>query len=239
MRLIITRPAGDAARMAEELRRLGHEAEIHPLIEIAFLPIRADALDGVSALIVTSRNALRSLGQSDALASALRRSVFCVGEATAAEAQRLGFTDVRTGPGAARDLLPIIRQAPEARAGRLLYLTGGHLAFDLEAALAADGLELIRVIAYEARELSPASAAALAAKLRTGVDGVILMSPRTALIFSRIFTEAAGGGERRAITCYCLSEAVAAPLRGIAGLTCRVARAPAEAEVLALTARAR
>ncbi len=239
MRIIITRPAEDAVRMAEELRRLGHAPDIHPLIEIAHLPIPADALDGVSALIATSRNALRSLGRSEMLTPALRCPIFCVGEATAAEARRLGFADIRTGPGTAKDLPPIITQAPEARAGRLLYLAGDHLAFDLEAALAADGVEILRTIAYEARELSPASAAALAAKLRAGVDGVILMSPRTALIFASVFATAAAGEKRCATTCYCLSEAVAAPLRDIAGLTCRVARAPVEAEVLALTARAR
>ena len=101
-------------------------------------------------------------------------------------------------------------------------------------------MEVLRTIAYEARELSPASAAALGAKLRAGgVDGVILMSPRTALIFAGVFARAAAGKESCAARCYCLSEAVAAPLRDIAGLTCHVARAPVEAEVLALTARAR
>jgi len=110
MRLIITRPAEDAARMADELRRLGHEPDIHPLLDIACLTVPAPALHGVAALIATSRNALRSLAASEALAAARRLPVFCVGEATAAAARQLGFADIRTGPGTAKDLVPLIRR---------------------------------------------------------------------------------------------------------------------------------
>lgn len=233
MRLIVTRPAVDAEAMAATLRSLGHETECHPLLEIVPRPCPASALEGVGALIVTSRNALRSLAENGGVAGEAARGlpVFCVGEATAALARQMGFTTTHTGPGTAKELAPLILRSATPSTGTLLYLTGDHLAFDLEAILTAGGLTVRRVVAYESRELSADAAAHLVEKLRTGVDGVILMSPRSASVLARLLGAAQSPG---AIICYCLSEAVAKPLRGLANVSVCVARHPTEADLLAL-----
>jgi uroporphyrinogen-III synthase len=248
MRIVITRPAEDTALLAAELRRLGHVPEIYPLLEITYPQLPSLTIDGVTALVVTSRNALRGLFHSITPSEALcALPLYAVGAATANFAHQHGFIDVRTGAGTARELVPLITSTANPNAGALLYLTGEHLAFDLEAALAAEGLTVRRIITYEAHEASGASIADLVEKLQTGaVNGVILMSPRTATIFVRILARVKLPQEPCGITCYCASETIAKPLRHFAELplesraigqkriTIKVAQRPTEIDLLAL-----
>ncbi|MEJ2228200.1 MAG: uroporphyrinogen-III synthase, partial [Alphaproteobacteria bacterium] len=163
-----------------------------------------------------------------------------VGEATAGYAVHLGFSDVRTGPGTAKGLADIILKMPKReRHGIVLYLTGEHLAFDLEAQLSDHGFDVCRKIVYETREVPEAATRQLVEKLNEGVDGVILMSPRTASVFAQLLKQAKRPKEYPPFTCYCLSEAVAAPLQQIADITIRVAHKPSEADLLALIDEAR
>lgn len=240
MRIVVTRPVGDAEAMAAALRERGHDVLVHPLLEVVFRPLSFFMCDGVSKLIVTSRNALRSLAASEAITTARALSVFCVGEATAAVAAQLGFAEVHTGPGTAKGLADVILQMPEPeRQGIFLYLTGEHLAFDLQAALTAHGVSVRREITYETREAPEAATHELVEKLREGVDGVILMSPRTASMFARVLKQAKVPKANSPLTCYCLSEAVAAPLQQIADIIIHVAPKPSEVDLLALTDEAR
>jgi uroporphyrinogen-III synthase len=248
MHLVITRPVEDTARLAAELRRLGHKPENHPLLEIVYPPLPPLPLDGIVALVATSRNALRGLTHAatptDKLCSL---PLFAVGDATASFARHHGFTDVRTGPGTARDLVPLITSTFRPEAGALLYLSGVQLAFGLDTALAAVGFTVHRVTTYEARQVSDTATNRLAEKLSVGtIDGVILMSPRTATIFAGILARAKLPQEPGGITCYCISEAVAKPLRHFAELplestaigqekiTIKVAQRPTEIDLLAL-----
>lgn len=234
MRLLVTRSGADAERQAARLTALGHEPLIHPLLEIDYPRLGPLPLSGVQALILTSRNALRGLSQNGALAAAKRLPAFCVGEGTAGAAREMGFARVFIGEGAAKDLVPLIAQSIRPEHGALLYLTGTHLAFDLEAPLTQLGFTVRRTVLYDAREADAAAASRLAQDLRAGVDGVILMSPRGAAIFTSIVISLALEREVRAIKCYCYSDAIAEPLRKINGLTIAVCRRPTEADLLAL-----
>lgn len=240
MRIVVTRPAEDAEAMAAALSKRGHDVLIHPLLEVVFRPLSFSEFHVASALTVTSRNALRSLAASEALSEARACSVYCVGEATAGYAAQLGFSDVRTGPGTAKGLADFILQMPEPdRQGIFLYLTGEDLAFDLETELKVHGINVRRAIAYETREAPEAATQQLVEKLNEGVDGVILMSPRTALVFARILEQAKVPKAISPLTCYCLSEAVAAPLQQIADIVIRVASKPSQVDLLALIDQAR
>ncbi|MEJ2124478.1 MAG: uroporphyrinogen-III synthase [Alphaproteobacteria bacterium] len=240
MRIVVTRPAKDAEAMAAALSKRGHDVLIHPLLEVVFRPLSSSQFHNASALIVTSRNALRALATSEVLTEARALPVYCVGEATAKYAAHLGFSRVHTGPGTAKSLADIILQTPEIeRQGEFLYLTGKHLAFDLEAALKAHGVNIRRVISYETHEAPETATRQIVEKLCESIDGVILMSPRTASVFARALKKAKQSKAHHQFTCYCLSEAVAAPLQQIADITIRVAHKPSEADLLALIDEAR
>lgn len=232
MRLLITRPEEDGERFAQTLRARGHDPVLMPLMDVALKPLDPIPLGGVQALIATSRNALRGLAQNASLAAAKRLPLYCVGEATAKLADKLGFKDVRTGAGTAKDLMPLIARTAKPQGGTLLYLTGEQIAFDLLPVLRALRFDIHRIVIYASSQTAQ-NPQALADILRTGLDGVVLMSPRTAEIFARLF-QSAGGADIRDLTCYCYSQAVARPLEHIERLRIYVASQPQEGDLLAL-----
>jgi len=95
MRLLVTRPEPDALKLRAALEEHGHEATVEPLLSVSFEDGDELDLDGVQALIATSRNGLRALKSHPALAEARALPLFAVGGATAKEARALGFE--RTG----------------------------------------------------------------------------------------------------------------------------------------------
>jgi uroporphyrinogen-III synthase len=238
MHLLVTRPEPNAGELKARLEVMGHRATLCPLLEIDLTPGKALDLGGVQALVATSRNAIRSLAQSEALERARALPIFVVGPATAAEACAAGFTRIVEGPAAARDLVSLIADKASPANGALLHLSGDTLAFDLGSALGQAGFELREEVVYRTRpieRLEPAAADAI----RTGaLDGVILMSPRTASVFANVVSGAGLADPARRLTYFCMSDAVAQGLERLGPVDTRVARRPNTEEVLALLAQA-
>ena len=234
MKLLITRPTEDAKRQAVPFEELGHEVLIRPLMEVVFPRLTPLRLQGVQALIATSRNALRGLARNGCFDTAKRLPIYCVGDATASFARELGFVHVLAGKGAAKDLIPLITYSTAPDRGALLYVTGQHLAFDLEKPLKAKGFAVPRVIIYEANEADKTAMSAFGEALLAGVEGVVLMSPRTAMICVKVMKQLKLSREAAAPTWYCYSSAVARPLREFDGMTIAIPCSPTEPDLLEL-----
>ena len=131
MRLLVTRPEPDALKLRAVLEEHGHEATVEPLLHVSFELGNDFDLDGVQALIATSRYALRALKSHPLRALARKLPLFAVGRATAAEARAQGFETVVTGAGTAEELVAHIVSIAEPSAGLLLYLAGDQLTGDL------------------------------------------------------------------------------------------------------------
>jgi uroporphyrinogen-III synthase len=234
MRLLITRPEPDALKLGALLEEGGHEAAIEPLLSVSFEGGEPVDLEGAQALIATSRNALRALKAGPALAEARRLPLFAVGKATAAEARTLGFATVVTGAGTAAELVAHIVSALDPAAGLVVHLAGDTLASDLAGALEAHGFRVAQPMVYRmvaAEALSEETVEQLGAG---EIEGVILMSPRTAAVYAALIrkhglTAAVGG-----LPHFCLSAAVARRLAPLGGVGTRIAEAPRLEEVLAL-----
>lgn len=236
MHLLVTRPEPDASELKIRIEALGHQASVCPLIEIEAAPGSALRLDGVQALIATSRNAIRSLAGNKSLDRMRSLKLFAVGPATAAEARSAGFSDVVEGAAAARDLVPVIAGKVQAANGALLHLAGDTLAFDLKSALEREGFTVLEEVIYRSRAASSLAPAAAEA-IRVGtLHGVILMSPRTASVFAELVRGAGLADAARRLRYFCLSEAVARSLDVLAPRDVSVARRPNTEEVLALLA---
>ncbi|MGD9502884.1 MAG: uroporphyrinogen-III synthase [Methyloceanibacter sp.] len=232
MRILVTRPEPDTAEEAEHIAARGHEPVAAPLLAIELCRPELP-LAGAYGLIVTSRNALRALAAHPDRVAALKLPLYAVGEATAETARNLGFAKVTTGPGTAKDLAALIAREVAPERGPLVHLAGETLAFDLEAALGAQGFDVKKVVLYRtvpAKTLPPEARNLIAAG---GFAGVVLMSPRTAKIFAALIAAHGLVTEAKSLVCYCLSEAVA---EAVAPLGCkvRVAARPREEDVLAL-----
>jgi uroporphyrinogen-III synthase len=237
MHVLITRPVEDAEPLKARVEELGCRVTLAPLIAIVPNAIAPGAIGGATALIATSRNALAALASSPALPSAIELPLYVVGPGTAAFARDIGFQNVIEGAGRAEALVPLLASKGGAD-NRLIYLRGDVLAFDLEAALAREGVNVVPVNAYRsvATETLPPD---VIKALETGsIDVVTLMSPRTARTWARLVAALSPPVQLTGVTYLCLSERVAEALGSPAKADkVRVASHPNIEEMLALIKR--
>ena len=104
--------------------------------------------------------------------------------------------------------LAAARLRPDA--GRLVHVAGRVSTGDLVPRLSAAGFAARRVPLYEAIAARALSAPARRALEEQTLAGVALFSPRSARLFARLVRESGLEAAARALTAFCLSQAVAA-----------------------------
>ncbi len=242
MAVLVTRPHPDNAATAAALRARNLEAVLAPMLrqEVVAFQLNGDA--AYSGVLVTSANALRAVEQHPALPGLLACPLYAVGDHTADEARRLGFTTVFSAGAdaiAMRQLLDDhMRDGRLVVAEPLLYLAGADLSRNLAAELRADGIEVVKVTVYKMAMVTDLPRAAADQFTAGECEAVLHYSRRSA----RAFTEAAraGGVEICALSVpqVCISEAVAAVVREAGALQVQVAATPDEIGVFAALDRA-
>jgi len=231
MRLLITRPEPEASRFAETVRPLGVEPCVYPLLDYTPLAFDGRAIEDASALIVTSSAALRALSATVWIAAARQRPLYAVGNETASRAKMLGI-HVAAFAETANELADKLkeRQAP----GPLAYLSGLHRSFDLETSLSEAGIAVYTLEVYDMieKKFFPDW---LIGELKDGkMDGVLLMSARTAGIFVSLCQEHDIEDAVQPLSYFCLSEAVAAKLAPLSPKTALIAARPAKHAIVEL-----
>jgi uroporphyrinogen-III synthase len=233
MRVLVTRPEPDARQEADALRARGYEPVLAPLLDIEFLKGVPLDLDGVQAVVITSRNALRALADHPQREAVAALPLFAVGEATAWAGRQFGFSEVTIGPGTGAGLPPIIRREVHPEKGPLVHIGAEKVAFDLQAALEDDGFELRRFVLYRSHPVETLPDAVIADLAGGEISGVLLLSPRTARTFARLAQRHGVVTESKGLICYCLSKAIAEAVAPM-GFTVRVPQHPREEDLLAL-----
>lgn len=235
MHILSTRPdTGEIDPVAAGLAAAGHQVTSAPLMRVVHfggLP----TLDGVHALIVTSRNGLKAVAPLSDAARAL--PLYAVGPATAALARELGVKHVVEGPGTARELLEIITRSADKDAGPLLHIAGETLACDLAAALGTRGFTARTETVYRTEPVDALPTKVADAFRQNTFGGVVLMSPKTASVYSALVQGADLGSQALRMAHFCLSDAVAQKLETLGAVRVAVARLPNSQEMLALIAR--
>jgi uroporphyrinogen-III synthase len=234
MRLLITRPEPDALKLQAVLEDMGQEATVEPLLSVSFEDVSRLELDGVQALIATSRNGVRALRSTPLLPRARTLPLFAVGAATAVEARALGFEMVVTGAGTARKLVTHIVSVLDPAAGLIAHLAGDTLAVNLKAELEPHGFRVLEWVVYR-MQAATSFAADVVEQLASGeIDGIILLSPRTASVYAKLVRAHRLAECVRGLPHFCLSAAVARRLQPLAPAAVVIADAPRLEEVLAL-----
>lgn len=255
MRLLITRPAANAAPLAEKLAAQGHDIIISPVIDIypTETPLPENAND-FAALALTSANGVHALaaklpatGSGDEVTVKAWQALpaFAVGPQTAATLKAYGWSHIVEAQGDVDSLATHISdRLPDRSMGAdkpVLHVAGRDRAGNLQAALAAAHIDCALLMLYEAEPalaLSPAAQAALADQ-EEPVDGVLLYSQRSAKLFIALSRDVLSRDiamVHRPVA-YCLSPAIA-KLMQEAGFATKTAAVPQEAAMLALTAAA-
>lgn len=227
MRVLVTRAREDAERTSAELRLLGHEPLVAPVIRIAATG-QAPPQGNWDALIVTSLHA------ADALATMAGRDglVYAVGPRTARAVGELGFRNIRVAEGDAVSLSALIRR--ELGLGRsLLHITATHHKEEPARSLREAGYSVTLWEAYVAEAVETLPEGVEAALRHRRIDAALHYSRRSANLLLTLVRQAGLTQELAAFPHFCLSDDVAEPLR-MQGLRVRAAAFPEEPALLAL-----
>lgn len=224
--LLLTRPI-EASRNFWHRLSPRTRASVHclesPLMRIEQIGDLPD-LDGFSAILFTSANAVRAfagLGGSTDLPS------IAVGEGTAAAARAFGLRARSVGGDADRLVMQLIE---EGISGPLLHVRGRHSVGDIAQRLAEAGVTTETAVVYDQvlQSLTEEAKAALSQDKRVIVP---LFSPRTAARFAEECPRAAG------IWVGAISEAVARKIGDLGVARCETARRPDGPAMAELTER--
>jgi uroporphyrinogen-III synthase len=229
LRMLVTRPEPDASETARKLSALGIEPVVEPLLRFETLPTSLPDPAGFAAIVLTSTNALRALGERGRISDFARLKAFAVGDRTAAAATEAGFHDVTSAHGNLENLVERIAGAKFA--GPVFYPAARERAGNLGKALAAHGLMAITSEMYSMAPSEKLSSPVRIALEAGDLDAGLFYSRRTAETFIALTSTLS---ERTKLCLLCLSEAVAAPFLKAHLLRVSLAEHPSEEAMLSL-----
>ena len=229
MRVLVTRPQPDALETADMLIVRGHQPIVAPLLSVNFHDGPEIDLVGVQAILATSTNGVRALSRRLA-----RRDlpVFAVGPKTAHTATDAGFSDVKSADGDAEALAKVVANWTSPQQGQLLHACGVEADGGLAATLVASGFQVRTEFLYDVRAVIELPAVARDALSRSEVDGVLLFSPRSALVFAELVTHAGLTNAASNLIGVCISRAAALNLAALNMHDVRVAKRPNQRSLL-------
>lgn len=227
-RVLITRPAADAAPLKAALEARGFSVLLEPLLTIRHRAGPELDLDDVGGLLFTSANGVRAFAERSR-----RRDLtaHAVGEATAEAASAAGFARVHSAGGDVGDLAAMVVGLAES--GVLVHAAGSAVAGDLSGLLQKAGFEVRREVLYEAEKSTALSDETRKTIAAGEVDLVLFFSPRSAASFVSLAQAAGLQGAFDGIEAVCLSPAVAEAASGLDWRRVTVASAPDRASLLA------
>ncbi len=237
MRLLVTRPEEDSVAFKAHLVAAGHDVTIEPLLKISTDNTDPIELEGVQALIATSRNGLRALADTPHLDVAKTLPLFAVGPGTASTARAMGFTAIITGPSNAAELVPFIVANADINCGGLLHLAGDTVAPQFADELGRLGFYVTQPVVYTTEVATRFASPTVASMRNKRIDGVILLSPRTSEVYCDLVRQHKLEAACRDIVHFCLSSAVVLRLQALGSVPVEQAAVPNLQEMLALIER--
>lgn len=184
----ITRSQPSAEETAAALQAAGFTAIAAPLLKVtplktpkALPPINSEQSHEKSeqnlGLIFTSQNGVRAFCAAH---TARGYPVYAVGDATAALALKMEFTQVSSAGGSADDIAPLIARLPNVPA-KFLHISGQHVRGSVSADVQALGFSCERRIYYRSAAVDALPDIDIAQ-----MDAAVLMSPLAARTLAQL-----------------------------------------------------
>ena len=145
MHVLFTRPIDDTKDLILKFKSLGHIVSSIPVISIKKKEYSKIDFSSFKGIIFTSSNAIKFL---DTKLLDKNIKCFCVGNATELLAKEKGFQNIFSAEGNVNNLKEIILQNFKSSEGKLLYMSGETITFELDKFLISEGLKVERVINY-------------------------------------------------------------------------------------------
>jgi len=146
MHILLTRPLEDSSEMILKFRSLGHQVSHLPLINVESLKYEEIKFSDYKGIIFTSANAIKFLDFKNIDKKLL---CFCVGSATEKKARSVGFQNVISSEGNVNNLKELILQNFDPKDGKLIYVSGEIISFDLDQQLLKQGYSIQRIVNYK------------------------------------------------------------------------------------------
>ena len=146
MHILLTRPLEDCSEMILKFRSLGHQVSHLPLINVEPLEYEEIKFSDYKGIIFTSANAIKFLDFKNIDKKLL---CFCVGSATEKKARSVGFQNVISSEGNVNNLKELILQNFDPKDGKLIYVSGEIISFDLDQQLLKQGYSIQRIVNYK------------------------------------------------------------------------------------------
>lgn len=228
MRVLVTRPLDDAARIAALLEARGHDVLVAPLLTVRFRDGPAISLDGVQAVLATSANGVRALARRTG-----RRDValFAVGPQTEEEAREAGFRTVKSANGDAKALAAATASWADPAQGALLHVKGAEGDGALASQLKVQGFEVASEVLYDVAAVEHLPGEIGDALARGRLDAALFFSPRSARIFKDRIE--AAGARADGMLAACISQATSDALAPLRWREIRIAARPNQQALLA------
>ena len=146
MHILLTRPLEDCSEMIMKFQSLGNKVSHLPLLQIDRIDYSKINFLNFKAIIFTSANAVKFLDTKKIDKNYL---CFCVGNATEKKARSIGFQNVITAEGNVENLKELILRNFDKKNGKMIYVSGQTISFDLDQDLIKEGYDVKRIINYK------------------------------------------------------------------------------------------
>jgi uroporphyrinogen-III synthase len=145
MHILLTRPLEDSTEMIFKFKSLGHQVSHFALLKIEKVNYNEINFSDLGGIIFTSTNAVKFL---DVKTINKKILCFCVGNATEIKARSVGFQNVITAEGNVRNLKELIFQNFDQKDGKIFYVSGENISYDLDQQLSKEGYNIKRIVNY-------------------------------------------------------------------------------------------
>ena len=145
MHILLTRPLEDSYEMILKFKSLGHRISHLPLLKVDKVNYDEKNFSDFKGIIFTSANAVKFLNVKK-----IDKKIhcFCVGIATEKKAKSFGFQNIITAEGNVQNLKELILQNFNQKDGKIIYVSGETISFDLDQQLLKEGYNIKRIINY-------------------------------------------------------------------------------------------
>ncbi|MCW2309857.1 uroporphyrinogen-III synthase [Rhodobium gokarnense] len=212
MRFLVTRPEPGASETARQLADLGHEALVDSLMHVVFDAEVPIALEGLSAVLVTSANGIRALAERADFSAISAVPLFAVGASTASLAREAGFAGAFSADGAVDDLVGLVSARLDPACGTLVYAAGAERTGDLDGKCRAKGFSVAVAEVYRTVVKTAFNPETIAGFRTKSLDGALIYSARTADAFVAAVRQNSLAEALKTLPLYAISAKAAAPL---------------------------
>ena len=145
MHILLTRPLEDCSQMILRFQSLGNKVSHLPLLKVEKIDYNEINFLKFKGVVFTSANAVKFLDHKIIDKKIL---CFCVGSATEKKARSTGFQNVIAAEGNVENLKELILRNFDKKNGKIIYVSGENISFDLDQELIKEGYDVKRIINY-------------------------------------------------------------------------------------------